>query len=183
MERINLWRLRALPAGSAGLTAQTSVRARCLRGWGTGTTRFSGLSCPNSQPAAPSGCQPCLCALWQCAGAAPEQPLLRAAASHPLLLCACRRETAARPVAEDLGRRRRPADRPVIGQRARNGGRWRRDLALRPAHVGLTADWLAAPEEPRRTDSPIQPALLSATHPFFCSVTAVFLARPTSQSR
>ena len=28
---------------------------------------------------------------------------------------------------------------------------WRRDLALRPAHAGLTADWLAAPDEPRRT--------------------------------
>eukprot|EP01046_Picozoa_sp_COSAG06_P027746 COSAG06_NODE_2466_length_6820_cov_19.323613_5_plen_260_part_00 len=42
-----------------------------------------------------------------CAGAAPEQPLLRAAASHPLLLCACRRETAARPVAGQLGRQRR----------------------------------------------------------------------------
>ena len=42
-----------------------------------------------------------------CAGAAPEQPLLRATASHPLLLCACRRETAARPVAGLLGRQRR----------------------------------------------------------------------------
>ena len=107
----------------------------------------------------------------------------RAAASHPLLPCSRRRCAAARLVAGGLGRRRRPADRPVIGQRARNGGRWRRDLALRPAHVGLTADWLAAPEEPRRTDSPIQPALLSATHPFFYSVPAVFLARPTPQSR
>ena len=107
----------------------------------------------------------------------------RAAASHPLLPCSRRRCAGARPVAGGHGRRRRPADRPVIGQRARNGGRWRRDLALRPAHVGLTADWLAAPEEPRRTDSPIQPALLSAIHPFFCSVPAVFLARPTSQSR
>ena len=34
-------------------------------------------------------------------------PLLHAAASHPLLLCACRRETAARPVAGLLGRQRR----------------------------------------------------------------------------
>jgi hypothetical protein len=34
-------------------------------------------------------------------------PLLRATASHPLLLCACRRETAARPVAGLLGRQRR----------------------------------------------------------------------------
>ena len=43
-----------------------------------------------------------------CAGAAPEQPpRLRAAASHPLLLCACRRETAAWPVAGLLGRQRR----------------------------------------------------------------------------
>ena len=107
----------------------------------------------------------------------------RAAASHPLLPCSRRRCAGARPVAGGLGRRRRPADRPVIGQRARNGGRWRRDLALRPAHAGLTADWLAGCSGGAAPDSPIQPALLSAIHPFFCSVPAVFLARPTSQSR
>jgi hypothetical protein len=57
-------------------------------------------------------------------------------ASHPLLPCSRRRCAAAWPVAGGLGRRRRPADRPVIGQRARNGRRWWRDLALRLAHAG-----------------------------------------------
>ena len=59
LERINLFRLRALSAGSAALTALASVRARCLRGWGTVTTRFLGLSCPNSQPTAPAVIQGC----------------------------------------------------------------------------------------------------------------------------
>jgi hypothetical protein len=43
-------------------------------------------------------------------------------------------------VAGGLGRRRRPADRPIIGQRARNGGRWWRDLALAPAGSRRQAD-------------------------------------------
>jgi hypothetical protein len=54
--------------------------------------------------------------------------------------CSRRRCAAARPVAGGLGRRRRPADRPIIGQRARNGGRWWRDLALAPAGSCRQAD-------------------------------------------
>jgi hypothetical protein len=59
LERITLWWPRALPAGSVALTAQTSAWARYLRGWGTALTRFPGLSCPNSQPAAPAVIQGC----------------------------------------------------------------------------------------------------------------------------
>ena len=49
-----------------------------------------------------------------------------------------------------------------------------------PARAG---DWLAGCSGRATPDSPMQPALLSATHPFFYSVPAVFLARPTCQSR
>jgi hypothetical protein len=59
LERINLWWPRALSGSSAGLTAQTSVRTYCLRGWASRTTRFSGLSYPNSQPTAPAVIQGC----------------------------------------------------------------------------------------------------------------------------
>ena len=86
LRRINLFRPRALPAGSAALTALASVRAYYLRGWASRTTRFLGLSCPNSQLAAPAPLsRAARSTQCQCAGAAPEQPLLRA--PLPLIHC------------------------------------------------------------------------------------------------
>ena len=59
LERINLFRPRALPVGSAGLTGLASVRTRYLRGWATGTTRFLGLSWPSAYSGTPAVIQGC----------------------------------------------------------------------------------------------------------------------------
>ena len=52
-------------------------------------------------------CRPCCCCYTTDRQRIAATGGLHATASHPLLLCACRRETAARPVAGLLGRQRR----------------------------------------------------------------------------
>jgi len=119
------WWARCLPVSAP------QVRRRCHSGR-HGRRRVAGrslsalISLRNGQRGTPPG------RAAHCSKGAAAAPC----ASYPLLPCSRRRCAAARPVAGGLGRRRRPADRPVVVQRARNGVRWWRDLALRPAHAG-----------------------------------------------
>eukprot|EP01046_Picozoa_sp_COSAG06_P015221 COSAG06_NODE_968_length_11280_cov_125.578302_5_plen_171_part_00 len=48
LERINLFRLRALLIAPGRATARASVRAYCLRGWASRTTGLLGLSWPSA---------------------------------------------------------------------------------------------------------------------------------------